>query len=105
VAADIPNSFLYASISIFGLFVWSIPAIMSATVGDYVGPENATKALDFITIFFGAGQIMGPVVAEIIADTTGTFRMIFGLCALLTCIAIITTFFLRSPSKLCKITP
>ncbi len=33
VAADLPNSFLYASIGIFGLTVWSIPTIMSAAVG------------------------------------------------------------------------
>jgi MFS family permease len=99
VAADLPVSFLYASICIFGLSVWSIPTIMSAAVGDYVGPEKAVKAFGFITLFFGAGQIIGPVVAGIIADTTGTFRMAFGVCAILTGIAIVTAFFLRPPSK------
>lgn len=99
VAADLPNSFLYASICIFGLSVWSIPTIMSAAVGDYAGPAKAVKALGFITLFFGAGQIIGPAVAGFIADTTGTFRMAFGLCALLTGIAIVTAYFLRPPSK------
>ncbi len=99
VAIDLPNSFLYASIGIFGLSVWSIPTIMSAAVGDYAGPEKAVKALGFITLFFGAGQIIGPAVAGFIADTTGTFRMAFGLCALLTGVAIVTAYFLRPPSK------
>ena len=99
VAAALPDSFLYASICIFGLSVWSIPTIMSAAVGDYVGPENAVKALGFITLFFGAGQIIGPVVAGYIADSTGTFRMAFGLCAVLTVIAVGTTSLLRPPSK------
>ncbi len=99
VAADLPNVFLYTSICIFGLSVWGIPTIMSAAVGDYVGPEKAVEALGFITLFFGAGQIIGPAVAGFIADTTGNFRMAFGLCALLTGIAIVTASFLRPPSK------
>lgn len=72
---------------------------MSAAVGDYVGPEKAVKAFGFITLFFGAGQISGPAVAGFIADTTRTFRTAFGLCALLTGIAIVTAYFLRPPSK------
>jgi sugar phosphate permease len=99
VAANLPDQFLYASIVIFGLVVWSIPTIMSAAVGDYAGPDQAVKAFGFITLFFGAGQISGPVVAGYIADITGTFNMAFWLCALLTGSAIILAYFLRSPSE------
>ena len=99
VAADLPTSFLYASIGIFGLAVWSIPTIMSAAVGDYTGPVRAVKAFGFITLFFGAGQITGPAVAGFMADMTGTFSMAFWLCALLTTIAIGLTSFLRPPSE------
>ncbi len=72
---------------------------MSAAVGDYAGPDQAVKAFGFITLFFGAGQISGPVVAGYIADITGTFNMAFWLCALLSGGAIILTYFLRSPSE------
>jgi len=99
VAANLPDTFLYASIGIFGLAVWSIPTIMSATVGDYTGPERAIKAFGFITLFFGAGQITGPAVAGFLADITGTFSMAFWLCALLTGSAIVLTFFLQAPSE------
>ena len=99
VAADLPNPFLYASIVIFGLAVWSIPSIMSATVGDYAGPAQAVKAFGFITLFFGAGQVIGPAVAGFTADVTGSFSMAFWLCALLTACAIALTFFLRPPSE------
>lgn len=99
VAADLPNAFLYASIGIFGLSVWSIPTIMSATVGDYVGPAKAVKALGFITLFFGVGQITGPAVAGVLADATGSFSMAFWMCALLTAIAIVTAYFLKPPEK------
>lgn len=99
VAANLPNAFLYASICIFGLSVWSIPTIMSATVGDYVGPEKAVKALGFITLFFGAGQIAGPAVAGVLADKTGSFSAAFFLCALLTAIAVVTAYFLKPPQE------
>lgn len=98
VASNLPNPFLYASIGIFGLAVWSIPTIMSAAVGDYAGPDQAVKAFGFITLFFGAGQITGPAVAGFLADTTGTFSMAFWLCAVLTGSAVVMTYFLRSPS-------
>ncbi len=99
VAADLPNAYLYASIGIFGLSVWSIPTIMSAAVGDYVGPAKAATAFGFITLFFGAGQITGPALAGFLADTTGSFSTAFWLCASLTAIAVVVTYFLKAPSK------
>jgi MFS family permease len=97
--ANLPNPFLYASIGIFGLAVWSIPTIMAATVGDYTGPVQAVKAFGFITLFFGVGQIIGPAMAGLTADITGTFSMAFWLCALLTASAVVLTYFLRPTSK------
>jgi MFS family permease len=97
VAMDLPNPFLYASIAIFGLTAWSIPTIMAAAVGDYAGPRRAVKALGFITLFFGAGQITGPAVAGIVADMTGTFSVAFWLCAILSVTAVVLASFLRSP--------
>jgi MFS family permease len=99
VAANLSNPLLYASIGIFGLAVWSIPTIMSAAVGDYMGPARAVKAFGFITLFFGAGQITGPALAGYLADMTGTFSMVFWLCAFLTASAVVLTSFLRPPSK------
>lgn len=98
VAANLPDIFLYASIGIFGVTVWSIPTIMSAAVGDYMGPAQAVKAFGFITLFFGAGQITGPAVAGFLADTTGTFRIAFWLCAILTAMAVGLTYLLRPPA-------
>jgi MFS family permease len=97
-AAPLPNLFLYGSIIIFGLIVWSIPTIMSAAVGDYMGPAQAVRALGFITLFFGAGQIAGPAVAGFLADVTGSFSAGFWLCAGLTCLATILSFFLKPPA-------
>ena len=97
--ANLPNPFLYVSIGIFGLCVWSIPTIMSAAVGDYASPAQAVKAFGFITLFFGAGQITGPAVAGFLADATGSFSAAFGLCAALTATAVVLANFLRPPAK------
>jgi len=99
VAANLPEPFLYASIGIFGLAVWSIPTIMAAAVGDYMGPVQAVKAFGFITLFFGAGQITGPAVAGFLADITGSFSVAFWLCAILTSGAVVLTCFLRQPTS------
>ena len=99
VAADLPHPFLYASIAIFGLTVWSIPTIMSAAAGDYAGPFGAAKALGFITLFFGVGQITGPALAGITADLSGTFSIAYWLCAVLSLAAVLLSLFLRSPSE------
>jgi len=98
-AMDLPIPFLYASIAIFGLTVWSVPTIMSAAVGDYAGPLRAAKALGFITLFFGFGQIVGPYVAGLIADTSGSFRIAFWLCAILSLTAMFLSWFLRPASR------
>ena len=97
-AAPLPKLFLYASIVLFGFIVWSIPTIMSAAVGDYMGPSQAVKALGFITLFFGAGQIAGPAMAGFLADVTGSFSAGFWLCACLTALAVGLSFFLKPPA-------
>ncbi|MBU7008661.1 MFS transporter [Phosphitispora fastidiosa] len=66
---------------LYGISAWSIPAIMSAACGDLLGPKLAPAALGFITLFFGIGQVLGPVVAGIIADAYGSFSPVFLLTA------------------------
>lgn len=99
VATDLPNVFLYLSVFIFGVSVWSLPTIMSAAVGDYMGPAQAAKSFAFITLFFGGGQIVGPALAGYLADLTGSFETAFGLCAGLTATGVLLTLFLRSPQE------
>lgn len=97
VATDLPDVFLYISVFIFGVSIWSLPTIMSAAVGDYMGPAQAAKSFAFITLFFGGGQIIGPALAGYLADLTGSFNTAFGLCAGLTAAGVGLTLFLRSP--------
>lgn len=94
VGMQLPTIWLYVSIALYGVVVWSVPTIMAASVGDYLGPVQAGKAFGFITLFFGLGQIVGPALAGFLADASGTFRIAFGMCAAATMTAVILAFFL-----------
>jgi sugar phosphate permease len=64
---------LYFSAVVFGLSAWSVPTITAAAAGDYVGARLAPACLGFITLFFGIGQALGPVVGGYLVDHTGSF--------------------------------
>lgn len=89
---------LTLSAIVFGLAAWSIPAIMSATCGDLLGPRLAPAALGFITLFFGIGQAVGPSVAGLIADATGTFAPAFVLAAVVALLGAGEVLLLRPPA-------
>jgi sugar phosphate permease len=69
------------SVILFGLTAWSIPSIVAATCGDYLGAQMAPAALGFVTLFFGVGQAAGPSVAGALADATGSFGPAFIMAA------------------------
>ena len=99
VASGLPGLFLYLSIFFFGIVAWSIPSIMAAAVGDYVGARNAPAAFGLVTFIFGFGQIAGPSVAGILAEKTGGFSSSFIMAAALAGSAIVLTLFLRKPQE------
>ena len=67
----------YLSAILFGFTAWSIPTIMAAAAGDLVGPRLAPAGLGFVTLFFGIGQALGPVLGGYIADVTQSFTIPF----------------------------
>jgi MFS family permease len=97
VATKLPGVFLYLSIGFYGIVAWSIPSIMAAAVGDYVGAQKAGQAFGFVTFIFGFGQIIGPAVAGILAEKTGSFSGSFSMAALFAGAAILLTAFLKKP--------
>lgn len=105
VAGDLPVGFLYLSIGLFGISAWSIPTIMAATVGDYMGPERAAAALGLITFFFGIGQIAGPAIAGGLAEAAGGFASSYLMAAVMAGVAIVLALFLGRPHPLAKPRP
>jgi MFS family permease len=88
----------YVSVFLFGLSAWSIPTIMAAAAGDYVGPRLAPAGLGFITLFFGVGQALGPAVAGRLADLSGSFVSSFILAASVSAVGIVGSLLLKKPA-------
>jgi sugar phosphate permease len=89
----------YLSVFLFALTAWSIPAIMAATSGDYLGPRLAPAALGFVTVFFGIGQAIGPTLAGYIGDVTGSYTWAFVIAGLAAFVGAGGALSLRPPRK------
>jgi MFS family permease len=94
-----PTGYL-ASTILFGLTAWSIPGIVTAACGDYVGGQMAPAALGFVTLFFGLGQAAGPLVAGGLADATSSFGPAFLMAAGVALLGGIGSLALRPPETM-----
>jgi len=101
IFALIKNKYgFYLSAVTFGLTAWSIPTIMAAAAGDFVGPRLAPAGLGFITLFFGIGQALGPALGGYIADINQSFTIPFLAAAIISFAGMIFSLYLKSPVKL-----
>jgi sugar phosphate permease len=91
-----PTGFTISAIG-FGLTAWSVPSIVAATCGDYVGARMAPAALGFVTLFFGLGQAAGPSVAGALADATGSFGPAFLFGSGVASLGVVGSLLLRPP--------
>ncbi|NOY13526.1 MAG: YbfB/YjiJ family MFS transporter [Deltaproteobacteria bacterium] len=89
---------LLISVFLYGIAAWAIPAIMVAAVGDFLGVTKAAAGFSLITFFFAGGQTVGPAVAGIIGEASGSFAPAFLLAALLTGIAALLSLKLPQPA-------
>ena len=88
----------YVSVFLFGLSAWSVPTIMAAAAGDYVGPRLAPAGLGFITLFFGIGQALGPALGGYLKDLTGTFAFSFILATSVSLLGLVGSLLLKKPA-------
>jgi len=72
-------SFVRAGIGCFGFSYGGIWPMYAACARDYFPKEVAGAVLGVLTLFYGIGAIVGPIVAGRLTDITGTFRWCFGL--------------------------
>ena len=81
-----------ASVVLYGVAAFAIPAIMAAAIGDYLGQARAAAGFSFITFCFAVGQTLGPAVAGVVAEHSGSFSSSYlasaGLTAAAVCIAL-----------------
>jgi predicted MFS family arabinose efflux permease len=89
----------YLSAILFGLTAWSIPTIMAAAAGDFVGPRLAPAGLGFITLFFGIGQALGPALGGYLADISGSFTMPVLVAGAISLAGMVMSFYLKKPDS------
>ena len=88
----------YLSAVFFGLTAWSIPTIMAAAAGDFVGPRLAPAGLGFITLFFGIGQALGPAFGGYLADVSGSFTLPLVVAGCISLTGMVLSFYLKKPT-------
>jgi sugar phosphate permease len=88
---------LFGSVVLYGVAVFAIPAIMAAAVGDYLGKARAAAAFSIITFCFAIGQTLGPALAGMVAQSSGSFTTTYLASALLTAAAAICAIYLPNP--------
>ena len=89
----------YLSAVLFGFTAWSIPTIMAAAAGDFVGPRLAPAGLGFVTLFFGIGQALGPLLGGYIADVTQSFTIPFLVAGGISLVGMVFSLFLKKPAN------
>ncbi len=90
---------VYLSIFLFGLSVFGLPVIMTAAVADYLTPERTVAAISTLTVIFGVGQMLGPILAGFMAQYSGSFTPAYLAATSLVAIAIAITLTLPDPPK------
>jgi MFS family permease len=99
ISQSLPLWGVYASVILFGVAAFAIPGIMVAAVGDYLPPTAAASVFGTLTVAFGIGQAVGPVVAGAIAERTGGFSAAFVLAAVLAAVGLALSLALRPPAQ------
>jgi len=94
---QLPGPLLYLSIALFGLAAWSVPGIMAAAVGDYLGPAQAVSGFGTITFVFGLGQVTGPALAGLLEQTSGSFASSYLMAAVAAATAGALSLALKAP--------
>jgi len=90
----------YLSAFLFGITAWSIPTIMSATAGDFVGPRLAPAGLGFITLFFGIGQSIGPALGGYLADMSNSFTIPFLVAGGISLVGTLASLNMKKPKEI-----
>lgn len=99
LALPVPSFFLLFSAAIFGFSTWAVPSIMATLSAELFGSSHTARILSLVTLFFGIGQIVGPLVAGIVTDVTGDFKVIFGFSTASLILASLFSFYGEKKTK------
>ena len=74
---------VYVSAFLFGIFVFGMPAVAVISAGELAPRAREAEAVGFVTLFFGVGQVIGPVLAGYISNLQNSLSGDFVLSVIL----------------------
>ena len=83
LALGLPMQWLLLSALLFGFSTWAVPSIMTTLSNELFGSMHTARILSLVTLFFGVGQMLGPLLAGITRDLTGSYTLAFSCSTLL----------------------
>ncbi len=86
----------------FGFIYGPIWPMYAACARDYFPKQVVGTVIGLLTLFYGIGAMVGPIVGGHLTDLTGTFRWSFGIGALASSSAGLLIGFLRRPREIAK---
>jgi sugar phosphate permease len=95
-------SLLRVGIGWFGFIYGPIFPMYAACARDYFPKEVAGTVIGLLTLFYGIGAMVGPIMGGHLTDLMGTFRWSFGIGAIAALSAGILVGFLRRPREIAK---
>ena len=96
---NLPSMWLLVSAGLFGFSTWAVPSIMTTLSSELFGSIHTARILGFITLFFGIGQMIGPLGAGILTDFTHDFGVAFGFSSACLVFASLVSFYYEKKPK------
>lgn len=91
---------LRVGIGWFGFIYGPIYPMYAACARDYFPKEVAGRVIGLLTLFYGVGALVGPIIGGYLTDLIGTFRWSFGIGALAALLAGLLIGFLKKPREI-----
>ena len=95
-------SLLRVGIGWFGLVYGPIFPLYAACARDYFPKQVSGTVIGLLTLFYGVGAMVGPIIGGHLTDLMGTFKWSFGLGAFASLFAGFLIGFLKKPRQLAK---
>lgn len=95
-------SLLTVGIGWFGFIYGPIWPMYAACARDYFPKQASGTVIGLLTLFYGVGAMVGPMIGGHLTDLMGTFKWSFGLGAFASLFAGCLIGFLKGPNKFAK---
>jgi MFS family permease len=95
-------SLLIVGIGWFGFIYGPIWPMYAACARDYFPKQASGTVIGLLTLFYGVGAMVGPMIGGHLTDLMGTFKWSFGLGAFASLFAGVLIGFLKRPREFAK---